>query len=157
MENTPKVNELSSVNFRPFYKRPDGIARSLTEVSVLPNESNDEFIARARDELAEQYPNSSVDDQIRMAKKILETERQRMPGYQRSQQEHEMSADERYRKELKRLHEQYEMANSAFKMLKDSGRSTDEEIQDMKLNSQIQLLEERREAFLKYEKDYHDG
>lgn len=116
MERTPKLSEASDQDSNDsmdyvepsFYERPEGTNRHLTEVAPQPGETEDDFIDRASTELADQYPNSSREDRIKMGKAILEAERRQLDSnYQEKQTEHESSLNEAYRKEIAALHKQY--------------------------------------------------
>ncbi|MCR5700253.1 MAG: hypothetical protein K6G49_02365 [Candidatus Saccharibacteria bacterium] len=187
MENTPKLsnieNSFNGIDYTEptfsFYERPEGVNRHLTEVAPQPGETDGDFTIRANEELTEQYPSSSREDKVKMAKKILVAERQQMDSnYAQKQQEHESLADEAYRKELvevqriykedlARVQKEYQDDKKFIDEAQKRGLATDEfvleaepkrrkKLQDGRKESMRRWLDGRHKAFEQYDARFHE-
>lgn len=164
MEKMPTFEKTVGSNFekvmqdvKPFYERPDEVKSNLTEVAPQPGEADDDFYVRADEELAKQYPSSSEDDRFQMVKNILTAEqRQADPQYGEKQQKHEILVDDDYKQQLAKLQGDYKDRNNKIKELQESGIFSSEATLEARTNNKKKWLNDRKEAFEKYEKAFHE-
>ncbi len=160
MNNVNKRWEASSVGNdslvpkNPFFERPEGLNRSMSEVAPMPSETNEQFIERADKELSGIYPDSDKHDRAGMAKKILDMERQRIDStFDQKQLAHERSVDEAYREKLESLRLMYRGKMETLSQI--DGYFSADDVRSAREQMRRDWLSARRDAFEQYDREFH--
>lgn len=164
MERTPENSTASNLdytdtlqNIEPFYQRPEGTSRNLTEVAPRSEESDAQFIKRSSGEFDRQYPSAKKAERAKMGKLTLEAERQQImhQEHEEAKQTHQLSADAEYRDNLADLQARYRTTIKTLDDLLAQKVLPPEAAQKAKHEARSQWLNGRKEANEQYDSEYH--